>query len=397
MEKSHNRKNIFIYTFGVILILAAGYYLFFLNNINNNRAEKSHKGKPISVAVAVAKISDVNVSIKALGTVTPRATINVKTFVDGQITKLYFHEGENVHANQKLAHIDSRQYEVSLEQAQGQMAKDKALLDNANTDLLRYENLRKQNSVSIQVYDTQKALVHQYEASLKVDQAAIKNAKLQLSYCTILAPISGRVGLRLVDEGNIIHTSDQNGIVTITSMQPITALFTIPQKNIQQLIEKFHSKEKVLVDAYNQEDSQKIQTGYLISTDNQIDPSTGTLKLRAEFNNKDLTLFPNQFINIHLLTQSLHNVVTVPQISIQNSPQGSFVYVVGKDKKAHIRKIKSNFTQDSQAVIVSGISAGEKVVIDGIDKLKDGVKVIPSEPGTFFSNKHKHGFKKEQE
>jgi multidrug efflux system membrane fusion protein len=398
MEKSDhksNKKLIFILIF--ILLASGGYYFFFTDRSTNMDQKKKRMDKPINVVVAAAKNDDVNISIKALGTITPTATVTVKTLVDGKLTKLFFREGENVHVNQKLALIDPRPYEVALEQVQGEMAKDQALLDNAKADLARYENLRKQNSVSVQVYDTQKALVHQYEATLKIDQAALKNAKLQLSYCTILAPISGRVGLRSVDQGNIVHASDQNGIVSITAMEPITALFAIPQESVQPVMQKVYAKERLVVDAYDKEDLQKIQSGYLISSDNQIDPSTGTLRLRAGFDNKDFTLFPNQFVNIHLLTHSLHNVVTIPQIALQNNPKGNFVYVVDANKSVHVREVKSSFVQNSQVVIQSGLNVGENVVIDGIDKLKDGMKVIPSAQGALFNGKHKHGSKKEQE
>ncbi len=337
-----------------------------------------------------------NISINSLGTIVPTTTVTVKTLADGQLMKIYFHEGQNVHAGENLALIDPRPYEVALEQAQGVLAKDQALLDNAKIDLQRYENLRAQNSVSTQVYDTQKALVHQYEGSIKVDKAAVKNAQLQLSYCRITSPISGRVGLRLVDLGNIVHASDQNGVVSVTTLQPITALFTIPEDRVAAVMQKFHGNSKMLVDAYDRSDTNKLQSGVLVSADNQIDPATGTLKLRAEFANKELNLFPNQFVNIHLLTETLHNAITIPQVTLQYGSKGGFVYVVDSNNSVHVRDVKTASSQSGNIVIEDGLSVGETVVIDGLDKLKDKMKVIPVKKDAPSQQGHKNKFNKEQ-
>ena len=382
----------------LLLLFSGGAYYFWsvhsAKEIDSNSSKK-HLGKPVSVVTAVVKNSDVNVSINALGTIVPTTTVTVKTLVDGQLMKIYYHEGQNIRAGEKLALVDPRSYEVALEQSQGQLAKDQALLDNAKVDLQRYEDLRRQDSVSTQVYDTQKALVHQYEGSLKVDKAAVKNAKLQLSYCLITSPISGRVGLRLVDLGNIVHPSDQNGIASIATLQPITALFTIPEDSLESVIQKFHSNEKMLVDAYDRSDTKKLQSGVLVSVDNQIDPSTGTLKLRAEFTNKDMTLFPNQFVNIHLLTQTLHNALTIPQIALQYGAKGGFVYVVDANNSVHVRSVKTGVAQTGNIVIQDGLNAGELVVIDGLDKLRDKMKVVMPKKDAGSDEKHKHRFKKE--
>ena len=384
--------------FIVILLIAAGIAVYYFTSVKQESsvdAKKKRFDKPQSVVIAQVKTNDVNISIKALGTIVPTTTVNVKTQVDGQLVKIFFREGAYVKAGEKLALVDPRPFEVSLEQTQGQLAKDQALLENAKIDMKRYEDLKRQNSVSTQVYDTQKALVHQYEGIIKVDQSAVKNAKLQLSYCTIRSPISGKAGLRLVDLGNMVHPADQNGIVTITSLQPITALFTITQADITSVTQRFQKGQKLVVDAYDKEDTTKLQSGLLVSVDNQIDPTTGTLKLRAEFANKDMTLFPNQFVNIHLLTQTLHDAITIPQAAIQTGAKGTFVYVVDANKSVHVREVKSSYVQDGMAVIQEGLTAGEMIVIDGLDRLKEGAKVIPSQKDA-ANGKRKHGFKKEQ-
>ena len=407
MGVSMSHKNIFAkYSQGsvsvvaiVSLLLLGGafyYWSTFIKKENSSDTQKKRSAKPMSVVTAVAKCSDVNISINSLGTVAPTTTVTVKTLVDGQLMKIYYHEGQNVHVKEKLALVDPRSYEVALEQSQGQLAKDQALLDNARIDLTRYEDLRRQNSVSTQVYDTQKALVHQYEGGIKVDTATVKNAKLQLSYCLITSPISGRVGLRPVDIGNIVHPSDQNGIATVTTLQPITALFSIPEENVRAVMQKFQTHVKIPVDAYDRSDTNKLQSGVLVSVDNQIDPATGTLKLRAEFVNKELTLFPNQFVNIHLLSETLHNAITIPQVAVQYGSKGGFVYVVDANNTVHVRAVKTGFAQAGNIVVQNGLSAGESVVIDGLDKLRDKMKVRPVKKDAISGEKRQSKLKKEQ-
>ena len=398
ISAKYSQGSIVVVTLLSLLFVGGAFYYWstFTKKENSSDTQKKHSGKPMSVVSAVAKSSDINISINSLGTIVPTTTVTVKTLVDGQLMKIYYHEGQNVHAKEKLVLVDPRSYEVALEQSQGQLAKDQALLDNARIDLKRYEDLRRQNSVSTQIYDTQKALVHQYEGSIKVDMAAVKNAKLQLSYCSITSPISGRVGLRPVDIGNIVHPSDQNGIASVTTLQPITALFSIPEENVRAVMQKFQTHVKIPVDAYDRSDTNKLQSGVLVSVDNQIDPATGTLKLRAEFVNKELTLFPNQFVNIHLLSETLHNAITIPQVAVQYGSKGGFVYVIDANNSIHVRAVKTGFAQAGNIVVQNGLRAGESVVIDGLDKLRDKMKVRPVKKDAASGEKRQSKLKKEQ-
>ena len=329
----------------------------------------------VSVLTAKAENGKINEYLTGLGTVTPVATATVKSRVDGQVMKVLFSEGQMVRAGEVLAEIDSRPFEVQLNQALGQLARDQALLANAQADLDRYKVLFSQDSVPKQQLDTQASLVRQYEATLKSDQAQVDSARLQLTYSHVTAPISGRLGLRLVDAGNIVHASDANGIVVIAQLQPITVVFTIPEVSLPPVMAKIKAGGRLTVEAYDRERKQKLATGTLLTVDNQIDPTTGTVKLKAQFANTDNSLFPNQFVNARLLVDTLENTILIPNAAIQHSARSAYVYVVKADSSVEARDVEVKLTEGDQTAIATGLAAGETVVIDGIDKLQPGAKV----------------------
>ncbi len=331
--------------------------------------------RPISVVAAPVKVGDVPILLRGLGTVTAFNTVAVKSRVDGQLTAIYFTEGQYVKKGDLLAQIDPRPYQVQLEQAQGQLARDQAQLNDAKANLARYQALWNEKVIAKQQLDTQQAQVGQFEGSIEADQANVDSAKLQLSYARITAPISGRAGLRLVDAGNIVHASDANGIVSIAQMQPIAVLFTIPADNLPSVLDKLRAGAHLRVDAYDRDDRTKIATGTLLTVDNQIDPTTGTSRLKAEFDNRDGALFPNQFVNCRLLLDVKHNAVLVPAPAIQRGPQGTFVYVVKADKTAGVRPVTLGSAEGDNISVDKGLQAGETVIVEGQDKLQDSSKV----------------------
>ena len=326
----------------------------------------------VPVRVSAAEKKDMSVYLNGLGSVTAFNTVTVKSRVDGQLTEVNFREGQFIRQGDRLAEIDSRPFEVQLSQAEGQLARDQAELTDAKVDLARYQVLLQQDSIPKQQFDTQVATVGQYEGAIKADQAAIDNAKLQLVYCHITAPISGRIGLRLVDAGNIVHANDQNGLVVITQVQPIAVLFTLPEDSLPPVLKKLRTGGHLPVEAYDRGGTNKISTGALLTVDNQIDASTGTLRLKAVFENRDNALFPNQFVNVKLLTDIKRNSVTTPVVAIQRGPQGAFVFVVKEDNTVSVRQVAIGTITGNDASVDSGLSPGEKVVIDGVDKLRAG-------------------------
>jgi multidrug efflux system membrane fusion protein len=330
---------------------------------------------PVPVVVTEATHSSIPVILNGLGNVTAFYTVTVKSRVDGQLMKVDFNEGDLVKEGQVIAEIDPRPYQVQLELGQATLAHDQALLDNAKVDVERYKTLLATDAIPKQQLDTQIALVAQYEATIKQDAANIDNARLQLLYAKVTAPITGVVGLRLVDPGNIVHATDQTGMVVITQLQPISVLFTIPEDSLPQVTQKLRAGAHLTVEAYNRDNSKKIAAGTLTTVDNQIDSTTGTSKLKAVFDNKDNALFPQQFVNIRLLVDTLKEQLVVPNVAVQNGQQGTFVYVVDERSRVHLKPVQVGITTGTFANILGGISEGERVVVDGTDRLIEGAQV----------------------
>jgi multidrug efflux system membrane fusion protein len=340
-------------------------------------------GLVVPVVVATAERGDLPVYFNGLGTVTAFNTVTVRSRVDGQLISVAFKEGQFVHEGDLLAQIDPRPFQVQLEQAQGQLAKDQAQRKDAEVNFERYKLLFNEGVIPQQQLDTQGALVGQFDGAIESDQSQINNAKLQLTYSRITAPISGRIGLRLVDAGNIVHATDSTGLLVITQLQPISVIFSLPQDQLPQVNAKLHSGVQLTVDAYDRDDTAKIASGKLQTIDNQIDLTTGTYKLKSMFANTDNSLFPNQFVNVHLLVDTLHNLTIVPTAAIQRGPQGTYVYAAAKDPasketSAKISPVTIAQTTGNSVGLSAGLNPGDIVVIDGQDKLQDGTKIIPS-------------------
>lgn len=337
---------------------------------------------PTPVVVAKAKRTAVPVYLTGLGNVSAFYTVTVKSRVDGQLMSVGFKEGDFVKQGQVLAEIDPRPYQVQLEQAEGTLARDTALLANARIDLDRYKTLLAQDAIPKQQLDTQVSTVAQLEGTVKQDAATINNAKLQLIYAKVTAPISGRVGLRLVDPGNIVHASDAGGMLVITQLQPISVLFTIPEDSLQPVLTKLNRGAHLPIEAWNRDNSAKIANGTLVTVDNQIDQTTGTSKLKGVFENKDNALFPNQFVNIRLLVDTQANQIVVPSVAIQHGQQGPFVFVVGDDSKVKIAPVTVGIVLDNEMTsITKGLEDGTPVVVDGTDRLQNGSPVRVRKPG----------------
>ena len=333
------------------------------------------------VGIAVAEKGDIPIIFEGLGTVTPLATVTVKTQINGQLTQIAFKEGQLVKKGDFLAQIDPRIYQAQLEQYQGQLVRDQALLADAKLDLARYQKLAAQDSIAFQQVDTQQATVKQDEGNVLVDQAQIDTAKVNLVYCHIESPVDGLVGIRQVDEGNYVQTSDTNGIVVITQMQPMSVIFTIPEDKISQVIKRLRSGATLAVTAYDRSDTTEITSGTLATTDNQVDTSTGTVKLRAMFPNDKEELFPQQFVNARLLVDTLKDAIVVPTAAIQLGAPGSYVYVVNPNSTVSIRVVKTGPADAQRTAILSGLELGETVITDGVDRLYDGAKVqLPGKP-----------------
>ncbi|MHB1206929.1 MAG: efflux RND transporter periplasmic adaptor subunit [Rhodospirillaceae bacterium] len=334
-----------------------------------------------AVGAAVASIGDIDLILNALGTVTPAAVVTVRPQIGGQLQQIGFKEGQVVHEGDFLAQIDPRPHELQLRTAQATLARDKVMLENAQRDLVRYQTLLDQNAASPQQVDTQKAAVAQFTAAVANDQVQIDTARLNLTYCRILAPITGRIGLRPVDAGNYVTAGDANGIGTITQLSPITALFTIPEDSLPQIQARLRQGATLEVDAYDRTNTNKLAAGHLASLDNLIDVSTGTLKLRGIFNNEDGTLFPNQFINIRLLVDTVHNAIVLPPSAIQHGAPGAYVFLIKPDDTVAIQPVKTGASNAGMVQVLTGVQPGDQVVIDGIDRMREGTQVyVPNPP-----------------
>jgi multidrug efflux system membrane fusion protein len=375
----------------VVLVAAAGFWYFRSRSAQGNGSNVaagapgggpgSPNGVPLDqvvpVVVATAQRGDLPVYFNGLGNVTAFNTVTVRSRVDGQIVKINFTEGQFVKEGDSLIEIDPRPYQVQLEQAEGQLARDVAQRKDAQVNLDRYQQLFKAGVIPRQQLDTQDASVAQFDGAIQTDKANIDNAKLNLVYSHITAPISGRVGLRLVDIGNMVHATDTNGLLVITQLQPISVLFSLPQDQLPQVVSRMHGATGLAVEAFDRDNTAKIATGKLLTIDNQIDTTTGTYKLKAVFDNSRNELFPNQFVNVHLLVDTRKNVVLVPTTAILRGPKGTYVFGVSKDNTVKVKNVTVAEANGNLTGIATGVDAGDVVVTDGQDKLQDGSKVEP--------------------
>ena len=399
--KTTRRRNTLLIALAVILAAAGvGAWLYYdksrggeaaaqtdVKKAGKGRGGKGGDGGPIPVAAEAAQVGDIPIYLSGLGTVVPMRTVIVRSRVDGELVRVNFNEGQYVKEGEVLAQIDPRPFQVQLDQAEGQLIKDQALLANARIDLERYQTLFQQDSIAKQQVDTQAALVRQYEGTARTDQAMVDNARLQLTYARITAPISGRLGLRQVDPGNIVHAADANGVVVITEIQPVTVVFALPQDNLPAVLQRVKGNARLAVEAWDRGFRVKLGAGELLTVDNVIDVTTGTVKLKAKFANADLALFPNQFVNARMLLDTRKGVVTIRSAALQRGSQGMFVYVINSgtgpkntgptsdEGTVSVRQVKLGPSEGERVAVESGLAAGERVVVDGMDRLREGARV----------------------
>jgi membrane fusion protein, multidrug efflux system len=328
------------------------------------------------VGAATVALGNIRVIVSELGTVTPLATVTVQSQINGYLTEVPFKEGQMVQKGDFLAQVDQRPYEILKEQDEGQLAHDQGLLAQAQLDLKRYQTLAAQNSIARQQAEDQVFIVQQFEGSVKQDQGLVDAQALNIAYCHIISPVTGRVGLRLVDPGNYVQTTSATGIAVVTQLQPITVIFTLPEDDLPEILPQFNAGTELTVTAYDRANLRQLAIGKVSAIDNQVDTTTGTVKIRAQFDNTDNALFPNQFVNARLLVKTLDNAVTVPTSAILRGSPGAYVYIINADSTVSVRKITTSAVDGNVTAVTSGLSPGERVVIDGTDRLRDGLKVV---------------------
>ena len=376
-RKRFNRRIGFWITLLVVLILIID-WMHMHHLFGHAKTKKAPPAVP--VVLAQAQTANVPVTLVELGSVTPVYTVTVKTQINGQLMRVLYTEGQMVKAGELIAQIDPRPFLAQLVEYEGQLMRDQALLANGLIDLKRYQTLWKQDSTSQQVLATQQSLVRQLEGAVKIDQGLLETVKVNLIYCNITSPIDGRIGLRLVDPGNFVQTSDTTGIAVITSLNPIEVVFTIPEDSVSQVWEQFNSGKKLTVNAYDRQQNKLLSVGTLYAIDNLIDSTTGMVKLKATFTNEDYRLFPNQFVNAELIVKTLENVVVIPTAAIQRGPQGNFVYLLNTNKTVSVKPVVTGINSGNNTVINSGVLAGQSVVTEGTDKLVEGSLVSNDPP-----------------
>ncbi|MEA2865839.1 MAG: rane fusion protein multidrug efflux system [Bradyrhizobium sp.] len=375
VAKPARSRGRFVVTSILLLLIVAGVVWWSKQQSSPQQAGGGRNAAPMSIVPETVGKGDIGITLNALGTVTSLATVTIRSQISGYLMKIDFKEGDDVKKGDLLAQIDSRPFEATLAQAKGQLARDEAMLKGAQVDLARYQGLAAQNAVPHQTLDTQVALVAQDQGTVEADRAAVKSAEVNLQYCRILSPLDGRVGLRQVDQGNYVTPGDANGLVVITQLQPISVLFTVPEDNLQAISKRLQAGAVLPATAYDRSSTNKLADGTLQTFDSQIDPTTGTIKLRGLFPNDSRTLYPNQFVNIVLLLDTHKDVTTMPTAGVQRGVPGTFVYLVNADSTVSVRKVTLGVTDGDRVEVTSGLVPGDRIVIDGADKLRDGAKI----------------------
>lgn len=384
-QKPRRSRRVWLWLLILALVVLAAYYFWSRKNPGQGKGGASGAGAgaqkkgfgAIPVVTAKARKGSIPVYFMGLGGVTPVYTVTVRSRVDGQLMEVHYKEGDIVHKDAPLIEIDPRPYQAALTQAEGQLIRDQALLDNAKIDLARYKTLVSQNAVPEQQVATQEALVKQDQGIVKTDQGVIETAKLNVTYSHITAPITGRVGLRLVDPGNIVHAADTNGMLVITQVDPMSVIFTLAEDQLPVVLQKLNAGQRLSADAFDHDSKVDLAKGFLTTQDNQIDPTTGTLRLRATFDNKNNRLFPNEFVNVRLLVQLKQGVTLLPSATIQRNTQNTYVFLVKPDSTVTVRNITVGTVEGNDSEITSGLQPGDQVVMTGVDKLQEGTKVVP--------------------